>query len=158
MLDFALLVQGNFVIFKLVNIFPFLLLSINQQNKHAFELIPGQYCLVFLHDLLLTALLAGKQLYKNHMVMLFQTPRALVYHLWGRDVLVSCHYCYENVPSPLVFFFIGAECWPTKRRHVQQLSVAEMRMLRWCCGHTGGIESGTTIFGIGLGWHQLRRN
>ncbi|PVH65405.1 hypothetical protein PAHAL_2G485400 [Panicum hallii] len=30
----------------------------------------------------------------------------------------------------------GAECWPTKRRHVQQLSVAEMRMLRWFCGHT----------------------
>ncbi|KAG2633738.1 hypothetical protein PVAP13_2NG246903 [Panicum virgatum] len=27
----------------------------------------------------------------------------------------------------------GAECWPTKRRHVQQLSVAEMR---WFCGHT----------------------
>jgi hypothetical protein len=22
-----------------------------------------------------------------------------------------------------------------KRRHAQQLSVAEMRMLRWCCGH-----------------------
>jgi len=76
MLDFALLVQGNFVIFKLVNIFPFLLLSINQQNKHAFGLIPGQYCLVFLHDLLLMALLAGKQLYKNHMVVLFQTPGA----------------------------------------------------------------------------------
>jgi hypothetical protein len=30
----------------------------------------------------------------------------------------------------------GEECWPTKRRHVQQLSVAEMRMLRWICGHT----------------------
>jgi len=30
----------------------------------------------------------------------------------------------------------GAECWPTKRRHVQQLSVAEMRILRWSCGHT----------------------
>jgi hypothetical protein len=30
----------------------------------------------------------------------------------------------------------GAEYWPTKRRHVQQLSVAEMRMLRWICGHT----------------------
>ncbi|GER55389.1 F-box protein At1g55000 [Striga asiatica] len=29
-----------------------------------------------------------------------------------------------------------AECWPTKRKHVQQLSVAEMRMLRWFCGHT----------------------
>ena len=24
----------------------------------------------------------------------------------------------------------------TKRRHVQQLGVAEMRMLRWMCGHT----------------------
>ena len=30
----------------------------------------------------------------------------------------------------------GAECWSTKRRHVQQISVAEMRMLRWICGHT----------------------
>ena len=30
----------------------------------------------------------------------------------------------------------GAECWPTKIRHVQQLSVAEMRMLRWICGLT----------------------
>ncbi|TVU34046.1 hypothetical protein EJB05_15870, partial [Eragrostis curvula] len=30
----------------------------------------------------------------------------------------------------------GAEGWPTKRRHVQQVSVAEMRMLRWFCGHT----------------------
>jgi hypothetical protein len=29
----------------------------------------------------------------------------------------------------------GAECWPIKRQHVQQLSVAEMRMLRWFCGH-----------------------
>jgi hypothetical protein len=30
----------------------------------------------------------------------------------------------------------GAECWPTKRWHVQQLSVAEMRMLWWICGNT----------------------
>ena len=30
----------------------------------------------------------------------------------------------------------GAECWSTKIRHVQQLSVAEIRMLRWICGHT----------------------
>ena len=29
-----------------------------------------------------------------------------------------------------------AECWPTKRRHVQQISVAEMHMLRWICDHT----------------------
>ena len=30
----------------------------------------------------------------------------------------------------------GAECWSTKRRHIQQISVAEIRMLRWICGHT----------------------
>jgi hypothetical protein len=29
-----------------------------------------------------------------------------------------------------------AECWSMKRRHVQQLSVAEMHMLHWICGHT----------------------
>ena len=29
----------------------------------------------------------------------------------------------------------GAECWLTKRRHVQQLSVEEMCMLRWIYGH-----------------------
>jgi hypothetical protein len=29
-----------------------------------------------------------------------------------------------------------AECWSTKRCHIQQLSVAEMCMLRWICGHT----------------------
>jgi hypothetical protein len=28
------------------------------------------------------------------------------------------------------------ECWSMKRRHVQQLSVAEMHMLHWICGHT----------------------
>jgi hypothetical protein len=28
------------------------------------------------------------------------------------------------------------ECWPTKRRHAQQLSVAEMRMLPWIRAHT----------------------
>ena len=30
----------------------------------------------------------------------------------------------------------GAQYWPIKIRHVQQLSVAEIRMLRWICGHT----------------------
>jgi hypothetical protein len=30
----------------------------------------------------------------------------------------------------------GAEYWHTKKRHVQQLCVAEMRMLRWICGQT----------------------
>jgi hypothetical protein len=30
----------------------------------------------------------------------------------------------------------GAEYWPTKRRHIQQVSIAKMRMLQWICGHT----------------------
>ena len=29
----------------------------------------------------------------------------------------------------------GAECWPVKRQHVQQISVVEMRMLGWNCSH-----------------------
>jgi hypothetical protein len=30
----------------------------------------------------------------------------------------------------------GAKYWASKRRHAQQLSVSEIRMLRWICGHT----------------------
>jgi hypothetical protein len=30
----------------------------------------------------------------------------------------------------------GAEYWATKEQHVQKMSVAEIRMLRWICGHT----------------------
>lgn len=41
---------------------------------------------------------------------------------------------YRTAIRPAMLY--GAECWPTKRRHVQQMSVAEMRMLRWICGHT----------------------
>jgi hypothetical protein len=54
--------------------------------------------------------------------------------------------CDKRVPQKLkgkfyrttirLAMLYGAECWPTKKRHVQQLSVAEMRMLRWICGHT----------------------
>jgi hypothetical protein len=41
---------------------------------------------------------------------------------------------YRTVIRPAMLY--GAECWPTKRQHIQQLSVVEMRMLRWICGHT----------------------
>jgi hypothetical protein len=41
---------------------------------------------------------------------------------------------YRTAIRPAMLY--EAECWPTKRRHVQQLSVAEMRMLRWICGNT----------------------
>jgi hypothetical protein len=30
----------------------------------------------------------------------------------------------------------GAECWLTKRQHIRQISVVEMHMLCWFCGHT----------------------
>jgi hypothetical protein len=41
---------------------------------------------------------------------------------------------YRTAIRPAMLY--GAKCWPTKRRHVQQLIVAEMSMLRWICGHT----------------------
>jgi hypothetical protein len=41
---------------------------------------------------------------------------------------------YRTAIQPAMLY--GAEYWPTKRQHVQKLSVAEMRMLRWICGHT----------------------
>ncbi|KAM2693357.1 hypothetical protein EV2_007535 [Malus domestica] len=30
----------------------------------------------------------------------------------------------------------GTECWAVKHQHVHEMGVAEMRMLRWICGHT----------------------
>ena len=30
----------------------------------------------------------------------------------------------------------GAKCWPIKKAQVQRMRVAEMRMIRWICGHT----------------------
>jgi hypothetical protein len=41
---------------------------------------------------------------------------------------------YRTTIRPAMLY--GTECWPTKRRHIQRLSVVEMRMLRWICGHT----------------------
>jgi hypothetical protein len=41
---------------------------------------------------------------------------------------------YRTTIRPAMLY--GAECRPTKRRHIQQLSVAERCMLRWICGHT----------------------
>ncbi|XP_060183440.1 uncharacterized protein LOC132613435 [Lycium barbarum] len=41
---------------------------------------------------------------------------------------------YKVVVRPSLLY--GAECWPVKNVHVQKMKVAEMRMLRWMCGHT----------------------
>jgi hypothetical protein len=41
---------------------------------------------------------------------------------------------YMTVIRPAMLY--GAECWATKGQHIQKMSVAEMRMLRWICDHT----------------------
>jgi hypothetical protein len=41
---------------------------------------------------------------------------------------------YRTAIRPAMLY--RAECWSTKRQHVQQLSIAEIRMLRWICGNT----------------------
>ncbi|XP_060211622.1 uncharacterized protein LOC132639158 [Lycium barbarum] len=41
---------------------------------------------------------------------------------------------YKVVVRPTLLY--GAECWAVKSSHVQKIKVAEMRMLRWKCGHT----------------------
>ena len=41
---------------------------------------------------------------------------------------------YRAVVRPAMLY--GAECWPVKNSHIQKMKVAEMRMLRWMCGHT----------------------
>jgi hypothetical protein len=40
---------------------------------------------------------------------------------------------YRTAIRPAMMY--GAECWTTKEQHVQKISVAEMRMLCWICGH-----------------------
>ncbi|XP_070031549.1 uncharacterized protein, partial [Nicotiana tomentosiformis] len=41
---------------------------------------------------------------------------------------------YKVVVRPTMLY--DAECWPVKIAHVQKMKVAEMRLLRWMCGHT----------------------
>ncbi|XP_019259253.1 PREDICTED: uncharacterized protein LOC109237399 [Nicotiana attenuata] len=41
---------------------------------------------------------------------------------------------YRAVVRPTMLY--GVECYPVKNSHVQMMKVADMRMLRWMCGHT----------------------
>nr|XP_009759181.1 PREDICTED: uncharacterized protein LOC104211763 [Nicotiana sylvestris] len=41
---------------------------------------------------------------------------------------------YRAVVRPAMLY--GDECWVTKNSHTYKMKVAEMRMLRWICGHT----------------------
>jgi hypothetical protein len=66
---------------------------------------------------------------------------------WMKWCHASGILCDKRVPQKLKgkFYWTAirpamlydVECWPTKKRHVQPLGVAaEIRMLRWMCGHT----------------------
>uniref|UniRef100_A0A1U7W568 Uncharacterized protein LOC104225110 n=1 Tax=Nicotiana sylvestris TaxID=4096 RepID=A0A1U7W568_NICSY len=65
---------------------------------------------------------------------------------WTKWRLASGVLCDKNVPLKLKgklykvvvrpTMLYGAECWPVKKSHVQHMKVADMRMLRWMCGHT----------------------
>jgi hypothetical protein len=63
---------------------------------------------------------------------------------------------YRIVIQPAMLY--GAECWPTKRRHVQQLSVTKIRILRWIFGHTRRDRVRNDDIRERLGWHQLWRS
>ena len=41
---------------------------------------------------------------------------------------------YRAAIRPAMLY--GAECWPVQKQHEHKIGVAEMRMLRWMCGHT----------------------
>ncbi|KAM2387188.1 hypothetical protein ACFX1X_039558 [Malus domestica] len=41
---------------------------------------------------------------------------------------------YRTTIRPAMLY--GTECWAVKHQHIHKMGVAEMRMLRWMCGHT----------------------
>ena len=41
---------------------------------------------------------------------------------------------YRTAIRPAILY--GTECWAVKHQHVHKMGVAEMRMLRWMCGHS----------------------
>jgi hypothetical protein len=53
------------------------------------------------------------------------------------DKNISCRLkgnFYKIVVRPAILY--GTEFWAIKKSHVRRVEVAEMRMLRWMCGHT----------------------
>jgi hypothetical protein len=55
--------------------------------------------------------------------------------LYDKKVLNKLKGKFDNTSISLAMMY-GAECWVTKGKHIQKMSVAEIRMLCWICGHT----------------------
>ncbi|XP_065881565.1 uncharacterized protein [Euphorbia lathyris] len=65
---------------------------------------------------------------------------------WSKWKSATSFLCDPNMPNRLKGKFYrtairpallyGTECWAVKHCHIHKMSVAEMRMLRWMCGHT----------------------
>ncbi|KAL6556647.1 hypothetical protein OROGR_005935 [Orobanche gracilis] len=64
---------------------------------------------------------------------------------WLKWKSVTGFLCDPGIPNRLkgkfyrtairLALLYGTECWAVKQCHVHKMSVAEMRMLRWMCGH-----------------------
>jgi hypothetical protein len=64
---------------------------------------------------------------------------------WVKWRQTSGIFCNKKVPNKLkdkfyrttirLVMMYGAEYWATKGQHIQKMSVAEIQMLRWICGH-----------------------
>ncbi|CAH9091566.1 unnamed protein product [Cuscuta epithymum] len=52
----------------------------------------------------------------------------------GMPIRLKGKFYRTTIKSTLLY---GVECWTVKQCHIQKMSVAEMRMLRWMCGIIG---------------------
>ncbi|CAH9137087.1 unnamed protein product [Cuscuta epithymum] len=51
----------------------------------------------------------------------------------GMPTRLKSKFYRTTIRSALLY---GVECWAVKQCHIQKMSVTEMCMLRWMCGHT----------------------
>jgi hypothetical protein len=80
--------------------------------------------------------------------------------IWVKWRQTSGIFCDKKVPNKLknkfyrttirLTMIYGVECRATKGQHIQKISVAEIRMLRWICDHIRRDESEMMIYGTNL--------